>query len=318
VNPTRLADKAPYSSPLANWHARASVRRSPRHVLDDGDDAVVYFPPHLEPVVAHPLVVAQGPAARGYILVRRLYQYLTFTVELEATTVVPVTSAIARGRSGLELPAPMRADAFKIATDEAWHAQFSYDLMTQVATATGLTAQPWEEPAFAGRLARLARSVPPELRAAYDLLTAVVSETLISALLAELPHYPLLPDAVRAVVADHAEDEGRHHAYFRALLGYLWPALDRAGQRQLGPLVPELIAAFLEPDHTAVSDSLRGVGLSQDATAQVLAESYPWHVVQKTIANAARPTVRYFTEVGALTDSQTYAAFATAGMCDGA
>src|ERR687886_110138 len=39
----------------------------------------------------------------------------------------------------------------------------------------------------------------------------VVSETLISAILSDIPHDQRVVGAVRAVIADHAEDEGRHH-----------------------------------------------------------------------------------------------------------
>jgi P-aminobenzoate N-oxygenase AurF len=305
-----------YRSGFARWYERASVRRSPRRLLLDGAQHRVYFPPELVPAVSHRLVVAQGPDAVRSILVDRLHQYLQFTVELEATAVVPVTSAIARRRSGLLLPDAMYADAFRISTDEAWHAQFSYDLIMQVAATTGIA--PWfvEPPAFAGRLDEIRDQLDPALRRLPDLIFAVISETLISAILSDLPHDDRLPKAVRDAVADHAEDEGKHHAYFRTLLGFLWPALDAEQRRALGPWVPRLIWAFLEPDYRAMGHALAAVGLGPDEVEQVLHEAYPLAAVSRTIAGAAGSTVRYFREVGALDDARTRDAFCAAGLLD--
>lgn len=305
-----------YRSPLASWYSRATVRRSGPHPLTDTEESRVFFPPELEPVARHPAVTGRGQAFVNRLLIERLHLYLAFTVELEATTVVPVASAIARSRCGLDLPAAMRADAFKIATDEAWHAQFSHELIDQVAARTGVPSQPAEVPAFSSRLAASGAKVPPSLSAAHDLLASVVSETLISSLLAGLPHDARLPAAVRAAIADHAEDEGRHHAYFQQLLEYLWPALSVRERRLLGPLVPELITAFLAPDAPALDRILRRAGLGEDEARMVLTESLVPHEVRESVAGSARWTVKYFAGVGALDDATTNEAFAAAGLLD--
>jgi hypothetical protein len=259
----------------------------------------------------------RGEDAMRAVLVQRLYQYLDFTVELENTAVIPVTSKIARGRAGLDLPDQMRMDAFKIVTDEAWHAQFSYDMMAQVQAATGVPRRAGEPPQFAMRLTEIGRRLDPDLRGIEDLLFAVVSETLISATLSDLPTDRRLPDAVREVVADHAEDEGKHHAFFRSLLDFLWPSLSGAQRRGIGPWLPELIYAFLEPDYVATALALAEVGLSPREIECVLHDSFPEAAVQRGIADAARSTVRYFRAVGALDDSETLEAFAAARLLDG-
>jgi len=309
---------AQYGTSFARWYERATVRRSPRRVLRDGAEHQVYFPPELFPAAGHPLVVARGAGAVRSVLIHRLQQYLQFTVELEATAVVPVTSEIARGRSGLALPEQMQADAFKIATDEAWHAQFSYDLIRQVTIETGVPAGTAQAPAFVARLAGIRAQLDSDLRGLDGLLFATVSETLVSAILSDLPHDRRLPQAVRDTVADHAEDEGRHHAYFRCLLGFLWSALGADQRRRLGPQVPRLVRAFLEPDYLATGRALAAVGLGQGEIEQVLEEAYPEAAVSRAIAAAAGSTVRYFREVGALDDPRTFEAFEAAGLLHGA
>jgi P-aminobenzoate N-oxygenase AurF len=297
---------------FANWHQRASVRVKPQHILSSQDG--LFFPPELVPVVAHPSVVALGEAAMRRLLVHRLYQWLHFTVELEAVTVLPVAARIGRGRCGVTLPPRMLADAFKIVTDEAWHGQFSYELLAQVMVDTKVPPCLPDTPRFIRRLERLRRHIDPDLSGVEDLLFATVSETLISSILSDLPRDRRLPEAVREAAADHAQDEGRHHAYFAQLLRHVWPALSRDQRRRFGPLLPELICAFLEPDYRSMRWALSDCGVPDAELDRVVEESYPDGAVRAAVAQAARSTVSYFADVGALDEPRTRDAFAAQGL----
>jgi P-aminobenzoate N-oxygenase AurF len=304
----------PYTSRFANWDSRASVRTRPVRRLGPAEGGRLYFPPELAPEVMHPKVTALGPAAAGLVLLHRLYGYLNFTSELEASTVIPVAATIARGRGGFGVPPEMRSDAFKIVTDEAWHAQFSDSLAGQLETRTGVP--PMEHmPAFQSRLDRLlAEEVTPDLRRPAGVLIAICSETLISSLLATLPNDTRLPAAVSATVRDHAEDEGRHHAYFRSVLTRFWPELAPGEQRALGPLLPDVIRAFLEPDYAYIRQCLNAAGLNWGDTVHVVGECYPQAAQRDSCARAARSTTRYLIEAGALQDAHTRERFLASGL----
>lgn len=303
-----------YRSRFGRWDERASVRSKARRVLEDCSEEQLYFPPEAQPITSHPLVSRRGEPARRRLLIQLLCQYLHFTTELEELAVIPVASKISRGKAGVALPPQMREDAFKIVTDEAWHAQFSYDLMNQVVSKTGVLPRLPELPGFVTRLDRIRSALPQGVRGAEALVFAVVSETLISVILAEIPRDQRLPVAVRESVRDHAEDEGRHHAYFRSVLDYFWAALDPAERRQIGPCLPQVIFAFLKPDYRALVEALSGIGLGHEEVEQVLCESYPEPAVTEFVADAAANTVRYFGEVGALDEVQTRDAFVAAGL----
>ena len=305
-----------YDSAFVRWDDRAGVRRNPRRVLDEPGDDSLYFPPELFPAARHELVSRKGQDVVRRLLIHRLYSYLDFTTELEEIAVMPVAGKISRGRAGLDLPERMRADAFKIVTDEAWHAQFSYDFARQIETRTGVLMDGSNTPAFVERLDTIRERMPHDVRGLEGLLFAIVSETLVSGILADLPRDTRLPVAVRDLVRDHAEDEGRHHVYFRTLLRHLWPALDPAQRRAVGPLLPAIIFAFLEPDYAQAGRSLRWCGLTTTETEQVLLESWPDDQVARDTATAAAAVIRYFRLVGALDDPATMAAFEQAGLLD--
>ncbi|GAA4597861.1 hypothetical protein BJY16_002504 [Actinoplanes octamycinicus] len=304
-----------YSSRYERWEDLSSVRRRPRRDFRPASD--LFFPPELHPVVLHPLVAAKGEAVVKALLLCRLYDYLDFTVDLETYAVIPVAAQISRGRSGLILPEQMMADAYKIVTDEAWHAQFSYDFARQIADSTRIpraAAGDAGMPAFIKRLDEMREDLPPEVRGLEALLFAIVSETLISGILSDIPRDDRLPGSVRELVRDHAADEGRHHVYFRSLLEHLWPALTPHERRAIGPQVPAAVYAFLEPDYAQTFRHLRGIGLTEAEADQVIAESWPEQTVRRTIAEAAAPVVRYFAGAGALDDARTLDSFERAGL----
>jgi hypothetical protein len=212
---------------------------------------------------------------------------------------------ISRRRSGFDLPETMIEDAYKIYTDEAWHAQFSDDLQRQVAVKTGVGPSVFEEPNFFRRLNALKRDLARADQQLVMIFFTIVSETLISAILSDIPSDARVVAAVREVVADHAQDEGRHHAYFSRLLEYTWPRLNRAQRELIGPLLPEMILAFLEPDFVAIAGNLRACGLTAEQIDQVMTESHPPAAIRAEIRADSRATIRHFERVGIVDDPRT-------------
>ena len=307
----RAADT--YESSFRLWDVRASVRTKPRRELAGGPgQGGLFFPPEQVPVAAHALVRDRPRADE--LPVHALYQYLHLTTVIEQTTVVPVATRISLDQLPVELPAAFRADAFKICTDEAWHAQFSYDFMTNVAAVTRVEPAALMTPGYIKKVSRAREELDPSLRPLHDIFFAVVTETLISRLLSDIPKDHRLRPEVCEIVADHAEDEGRHHAYFRSLLHYLWPRISASERRLLGVQVPVLVRAFLEPDIGAVTRMLHAVGVPAGDIAPIVSDCYPVSGHDHDLGWAAAGTVRAFRDAGAFEEPQIADAFAGAGL----
>lgn len=307
-------DRPEYRSSFQQWETRSSVRSRPRRdPLPLATSEQVFFPPELFPVLSAPALADLDHGVRQEILLHALYQYLHFTTVLEQHAVLPVTSAISIGRAGIDLPTAMRADAYKITTDEAWHAQFAYDFIAELAAATAVPADALIEPRFVEDLAHIRADVDPNLRPLADLLFTTVSETLVSQLLMDIPRDDRIPAPVRNIVADHAMDEGRHQTYFRQFLRELWTQLSAAERRFAGPLIPRLVETFLAPDLRSVELILLRAGLPPARIAAALEQTFP-ACSGKPLEAEARVTVRLFAEVGALDDPRTQAAFVSSGL----
>ncbi|NWF29771.1 diiron oxygenase [Streptomyces sp. PKU-EA00015] len=296
-----------YRSAFHTWYERASVRQAPRRTVAEGDTALRFFSPDLVPVAHHPLVKALPEPVFDQILVQHLYRYLDFTAKLEYLVVNRTLVGIAHGSTGVRLPQEMRFDALKMYCDEAYHALSAVDLMRQVEQRTGIRPRLPDEPFFLRRLQQILAKLPADERGLAELLFVIVSETLISASLAEIPDSDGLVPAVRESIRDHAADEGRHHAYFAAFLRHLWGQLSTAERQFAGRLVPQLMDAFLLPDLESLRAELTGYGLSKEQVEQVVGEVYTPEVLSRHSRATSRMTRRYLDQLGAFDDPRAQA-----------
>jgi hypothetical protein len=300
---------------LRSWYDRAGVRVDPRRLMrEEHREGLNYWPTQLARFVEHPLVAQRGRAVRDELLVRQLYQYLQFTANYELRVINRATELIANGRTGLDLPAPVRLDAYKIYVDEGYHALYSFDVIAQVEDASGVRHRPFDFDATLRYLDDAQEALPHGLRTTAALLVVIVFETLITATLTQIPRSGDVISLVREVVRDHAQDEGCHHAYFSKFFGYLWGQLTPKDRRRLGPLLAEFIVRPLQPRLDTLHDALAVAGLAHDECTQVLEECFPAQQTRDTIRATGKSTLRLFGRHGLYDDPGTREAFEARGL----
>ncbi|MFJ4949534.1 diiron oxygenase [Streptomyces sp. NPDC088760] len=300
-----------------SWYDKAGVRATPRRLTpQDRDVLKQFFPKHLIPHLNHPLVEAQEAPLRRYVAAQHLYQWLNFTAEFEVSVVLRATQRIADNKSGLELSRRLRMDAFKICVDENYHALYSMDAVDQLEHRSGIKSLDYEFQPFLARLDGVADAHPSH-RQLVQLLQVVVFETLITALLNDVPKDTGVITLVRDIVKDHAIDEGRHHAYFAEFFKHLWGQLTTRERRLVARLLPEIIVESLQPATRSARAALRHAGLSDDAVNTVINESYDRVSVLNGIIHASARTVALFEECGVLDIPEGRDAFARAGFPQG-
>jgi hypothetical protein len=308
-------ETAAITKALRSWYERAGVRVDPRRMMrEEHREGLHYWPPALAGFVAHPQVAQRGKVVRDELLVRQLYQYLQFTANYELRVINGATELIANGRSGLDLPAAVRHDAFKIYCDEGYHAMYSFDVIAQVEQASGIKHRPFDFEATLRYLQVAQDTTPARLRTTVTLLVVIVFETLITATLTQIPRSGDVISLVREVVKDHAQDEGCHHAYFSKFFGYLWGQLSPKDRTLLGPLLAEFIVRPLEPQLDTLRDSLAVAGLSGDAREEVVRDCFPAQQTRDTIRGTAKSTLRLFGRHGLYDDPATREAFEARGL----
>jgi hypothetical protein len=301
-----------YKSRFEDWYHHASVRAQPRRMFKGEDCGKLFFSPELVPIANHELVVERGLA--GEVLLQHVIHHLSFTNALEHVLVNHVTLQLAQHEAFSSLPREMRFDAHKIYCDEAYHALFSADLVTQLEKERQVSTITHVAFPFTTRVAKLRESIPPKYQHLFEAFAAIVSETLISSTLGFVPRDTRVVTAIRDTIRDHAFDEGLHHAYFSQLLEVLWPRLEGEAQSLIGRTLPSLIEAFLLPDVVAWQTMLSHLGLSEQEQARVIEESYPAEQVHKALLKASRATRALFEHNGVLAVPEIHDVFAERGM----
>jgi hypothetical protein len=288
-------------SNLGTWYQAAGVRSGPRRLFHDETDAgKVFFPERLVPYLAHEALAQATPRQRRELTVRHLYQFLLSTAHLETRVVNQAAERIANGRSGVELATAARLDAFKVYCDEGYHALYSLDLAEQIAVTTGIAVPPWDYGGFVDRLAQTARRLLPGMPRLTALLQAVVFETLITAVLNEIPTDRSVLTVVRDLTRDHAKDEGQHHRFFSGLFHQIWQQLDPSLRGPVAHALPALIHACLTWDVEPVRNSLVLSGIDAPTAREVLHDCYGGDAGLDRIADICRATVRLCQSAGVL------------------
>ena len=300
------------SSPFDRWYENAGVRSGIRRMYtEEAEDGKVYYPHDQVPYLAHEALADLSAGQRREVTIRHLHQFLLSTTHLETRIVNTTAELIANNRAGLDLPNTMRMDAFKVYCDEGYHALYSLDLAEQVANVTGVGIPPWNFGWFVDRLEEIGQKLLPDEPALVPLLQTVVFETLITAVLNEIPNDPTVVTVVRELTRDHAKDEGHHHRFFAKFFHELWANLDHRLREPVAHTLPALIHACLTWDVEPVRASLLMSGVDSETASTVVADAYARSGADP---NTCRATVRTFRSAGVFDVPGAEEAFAGHGL----
>ncbi|MEV7612032.1 diiron oxygenase [Streptomyces sp. NPDC089799] len=302
-------------SPLDRWYESAGVRGGVRRIFHaETEQGRVFFPHALVSHLDHPEVKALAPERIREISVRHLYQFLHSTTHLETRVVNGAAEPVANGNTGMHFPSALRMDAFKVYCDEGYHALYSLDLADQIAAVTGIEVPDVDYGGFVTALQDSGRRLLPEDPLLAGQLQAVVFETLITAVLNEVPQDPTVVSTVRDLMRDHAKDEGRHHRFFSAFFLELWARLDRPRRILAARALPAMIRAALDWDVEPVRVSLRLAGLDEDRIEAVITDCYGGDAGIGRIQTVSRSTLRLCAQVDAFDLPGAADAFASYGL----
>lgn len=221
-----------YRKYFESWDQVASVRSKPNtyqlannQIHSELKDKRWFLPAGV-PILNHPLLKNIDKSQEQYLLGRFLLQFLEYGTLMEHEFVNTILAELALGECGIPIPDQMRSDAFKIYTDEGYHACFNLEATQQISDYIGLsTTDAW--PLKNSRLMGL-RKLVSQYSAKENLLIrfgiAAVSETIAAKELAENMKGVVI-DSIYNIFIDHADDEKKHCMYFSMLWEVVWSYL---------------------------------------------------------------------------------------------
>jgi hypothetical protein len=294
-----------YQKYFENWDKTAAVRSKPNqyqlngNTLDTELKSRRWFLPAGVPILNHPLLKDIEQPQEQYLLGRFLLQFLEYGTVLEHEFVNTILAEIALGEWSIPLPDQMRLDAFKIYTDEAYHACFNLDATQQIRNYIGLpTSDAW--PLKNSRLEGL-RKLIPQNKANENFLIrfgiAAISETIAAKELTENLK-GIVVDSIYNVFVDHAEDEKKHCMYFSTLLELVWNYLSAEERKFLGINFPKILKRFVDINTFALYDALEKVGFNHESSEIIIKDSYPSDFAIQRALSVAAVSFRIFDRLG--------------------
>lgn len=290
------------------------MRSKPRKVASELESGKSLFPRSLLPIVNHEALTHLRPGISTSLLNLRLFLYLDFTTALEQEVVNPALVDISKGLAGLEFSPALRLDAHRIYVDEGYHALAAVDLAQQISDMVKTPYTRISQHQFVGKLQQTLDRVPQAESGLAAIAAATVSETLISGTLSQVPPDESVVHVVRQAVAEHADDERTHHAYFSRLHEVIWPRLSRRQQLLLAPLYAYFILDFLMPDRKNLEGILQQAGVPHGIARRIVNETYESIDLMPGIRHAARATIRLLQRTGVLEIAQARENIEAAGL----
>lgn len=283
-----------YKSHFKKWDESSWARSKP-HRKDPFNSDLYFYSEPLASLFIHPDVKNAPEEIRRKLLILHLYNYLEFTIRLELGPVNEVSKLLTTPDFLNWLPPQMKDDALRIYVDEGGHAQMSRELMQDVEQFTEVR-RPKIYPEFLNKLDDLVGREEPEYQSIIKLFFVIISETLITGTLINLPKDETVQQSVRELAMDHALDEAKHHTYFRQVFQYVWHRLPREMKRKIGSLLPDMILAFLEPDKLTLTLILEQFPSNFPMPIQIVEEVLASELTKEGIIASATPTLKMLKE----------------------
>jgi hypothetical protein len=310
-----------YQKYFKDWDQFAAVRTKPNtyRTTNDGFDQALldkhWFIPAATPILTHPLLRNIEIPQEQYLLGRFLLQFLEYGTVLEHEFVNTVLAELALGEAGIPLPDQMRVDAFKIYTDEAYHAYFNLEATQQIRNYIGLSmADAW--PLKNTRLDGLRKLIPQGKSKENFLIRfgiAVISETVAAKELEEAMK-GIVIDPIYNLFVDHAEDEKKHCMYFSALFEVVWQYLSTDEKIFLGTIFPKILKAFVDVNSIALLDSLENINIDCESAKMIIHDSYPPNFTTERALSVAAVTFRIFNKLNVFQITEIKDAFIEVGL----
>jgi hypothetical protein len=271
-----------YAKYFDQWDQQSAVRSKANtySMLSDDLNAELsnkrWFLPDGVPILAHPLLKNLDQDKEQYILGRFLLQFLEYGTILEHEFVNTILAEMAMGESGIPLPDRMRLDAFKIYTDEGYHATFNMAATQQIRNYIGLpVSDAW--PLKNSRLTGLRDLIPLDKSKENFLIRfgiVIASETIAPKELSETMQ-GIVIEPIYNLFIDHAADERKHCMYFSTLFELVWNYLSDDEKKFLGMVFPKILKSFVDINKIALFDALEKIDVDRESAEIIIADSYP-------------------------------------------
>ena len=237
--------------------------------------------------------------------IAQFYKFLKETIEVEHFLVIPAIANL--NRVPFEIPNKAKEDLYKIATDEAFHAEQSLTYLNSLKQQFQIQLQNDNRPPiFIQKLELQKRNTAyEEIHDLLPIIFGIITETRISIELGRFAKNTDLENSVREICLSHAVDEVIHSSQFQALGIWLWETMNNDMQKLVSASFVDALFYRNMPDLEALTLCLAfATNLSVSDAKMIISKSYNTETVFAEMLEVCKPTLKYLLKNKMVTQDQ--------------
>jgi hypothetical protein len=224
----------------------------------------------------------------------QFFNFLKVTVEVEHFLVIPAIANL--NRLNFYIPNKAKEDLYKIATDEAFHAEQSLVYLNSLQQQFQINFKKEKlPPKYIQNLeSQKLNKTYEDIKELLPIIFGIVTETRISIELGRFAKDTQLENSVREICLSHALDEAVHSSQFQALGEWLWQQMDDKTKQLVSAAFIDALFYRNMPDLDALNLCLSFASdLSIEDSKKIILQSYNLEVVISQMLEICKPTLKY-------------------------
>ena len=211
---------------------------------------------------------------KKFIMGVQLLEYVEKTTLFEVEYVNKVANDLALSKLKFNLPDELKVDAFKIYTDEGYHAHFSKKMSNEIKSFYKIEddLNPYINNFFQ-RIDGIGSKFDKKYKYLSELSSTIVSETTIVQDMSEQMK-GVVYAPIREMFKDHIIDETFHSNYFTTLIKILWPQMSIEEKEIMGFNLCESMVILGKPRTDIFFYSLGRIGYDNSQISKFIDEVY--------------------------------------------
>lgn len=268
-----------YIKTKKDWDKFSSVRNSDKSYdlgleNDITNSNLNWHLPSYSKILEHKDLQSLTDEQKRFVMGTQLLEFVEKTTIFEVDHVNKVANNIALGKYNFKIPEILKLDAFKIYTDEGFHAHFSKKMSDEIKSYYKISDDitPYLKNFFV-KLNNIGSRFGLKNIYLSELASTIVSETLIVQDISN-EMKGIVYEPIKEMFRDHMMDEAYHANYFSTLFKIIWPQLSNEEKEIMGSNLCESLALLSEPRVDIFYYSLSKLGFDRNKISKYVDEIY--------------------------------------------
>ena len=268
-----------YVKTKKDWDKHAAVRVSNKSYdlnIDDisSNEDLNWHLPSYSLILEHDDLKSLNDDQKRFVMGTQLLEFVEKTTIFEVEHVNNVANSLALGKYDFEIPNILKVDAFKIYTDEGFHALFSKKMSDDIKKYYKIEDDitPYLKNFFS-KLNNIGSKFGKKYSYLSNLSSTIVSESMIvqdiSNEMRGIVHEPIIE-----MFKDHMIDEAYHANYFGTLLKVIWPQLSDKQKEIMSSNLCESILLMSKPRVDIYYYTLSKLGFAKKRISEIINDVY--------------------------------------------